>query len=142
MAENNLDHAGLEILTVDECRQLLAEAGVGRLAFVERGEPTILPVNIGMWEHKVVFSTAEGSKLDAALMRQPVAIEVDGIDAVTHSGWSVLAKGVADLVDDGREIDALDRLSVQAWVRPGVPKRWVAVRIDELTGRRIPAGGV
>ena len=133
-----LDHAGLEILPPEECERLLDAAIVGRIAFVDHGEPVILPIRVGRWGRSVVFTTARGSKLDAAVMGQPVAVEVDEWDAVAETGWSVLVKGVAEIVDDGREIDSLDRLSVRAWVRPDVPKAWVRVVPEESTGRRVP----
>jgi nitroimidazol reductase NimA-like FMN-containing flavoprotein (pyridoxamine 5'-phosphate oxidase superfamily) len=136
-----LDHAGLEILTIEECRSLLASTAVGRIAFLDRGDPTILPITIGMWDGAVVFTTAPGSKLQAAIMNEPVAIEVDDWDATTHTGWSVLVKGMATVVDDGREIDSLDRLSVKSWSRPDVPKAWVRIVGNEITGRRVVALG-
>lgn len=133
-----IDHAGLEILTPEECQALLASTPIGRLAFVDEGEPVILPVTIGMWDRSIVFTTAAGSKLSAAIMNQPVAVEVDGWDAEQHHGWSVLVKGTAMVVDEGREIDSLDRLSVRSWTRPEQPKAWVRVLPNEITGRRVP----
>ena len=87
----------------------------------------------------MVFSTDTGSKLDAAIMNRPVALEIDDWDAETRTGWSVLVKGTAMLVDDQREIASLDRLGVAPWVRPEVPKTWVRVLANEITGRRIVA---
>ncbi len=136
--EHELDDVGLEILTHDECIELLASSVVGRVAFIEHGEPVILPVNIGLWNGAIVFSSAPGSKVDAALMLRTVAIEVDGWDETTHGGWSVVARGLATKVTEGREIESLDRLSVRSWIRPGVPKHWISVRISTVTGRRTP----
>ena len=133
-----LDHAGLEILSSDECVELVATARIGRVAFVEDGEPLIFPVNVGVWQGAIVFSTGSGSKLDAASMLRAVAIEVDDWDPETRSGWSVLARGLATRVTDGREIESLDRMSVRSWVRPGIPKHWVSVRVSSMTGRRTP----
>lgn len=138
MGEILLDHAGLEILDSNECRSLLAATPVGRIAFVDRGEPVILPITIGTWNGAVVFSTAAGSKLEAAVTARTVAVEIDGWDETLRVGWSVLVKGTASTVDEGREIAALDRLSVTPWVRPEIPKTWVRVLPTEVTGRRIP----
>jgi nitroimidazol reductase NimA-like FMN-containing flavoprotein (pyridoxamine 5'-phosphate oxidase superfamily) len=135
--ERSFDHAGLEVLTIEECEDRLAASPVGRLGFVDRGEPMVLPVTIAMWERSVVFSTDAGSKLDAAVMSRPVAIEVDEWDAATRQGWSVVVKGLALIVHEPREIAALDRLMVASWVRPGSPKTWVRVLPNEITGRRI-----
>ena len=137
MTEPLLDRIGLEIIPTDECRALLAATPIGRIAFLDRGDPTILPITIDLWEGHVVFTTAEGSKLSAAIMQQPVAVEIDGWDATTHTGWSVLVKGMAMIVDDGREIDSLDRLSVKSWNKPETPKSWVRILANEITGRRV-----
>jgi nitroimidazol reductase NimA-like FMN-containing flavoprotein (pyridoxamine 5'-phosphate oxidase superfamily) len=134
-----LDHAGLEILDDDACLALIRSAAVARIGFVVDDEPVVFPVNIGWWEDAIVFSTERGSKLDAAVGRRPVAVEIDEWDVEARTGWSVMAKGVASVVVDGREIDALDRLSVRSFVRPTRPKHWVTVRITAVSGRR--AGG-
>jgi nitroimidazol reductase NimA-like FMN-containing flavoprotein (pyridoxamine 5'-phosphate oxidase superfamily) len=131
-----LDHAGLEILGHDECLALVRSAAVARIGFVVDDEPVVLPINIDWWDDAIVFSTERGSKLEAAVEGRPVAVEVDDWDVATRTGWSVLAKGVAAIVTDGREIDALDRLSVRSFVRPTRPKHWVSVRVTSLSGRR------
>jgi nitroimidazol reductase NimA-like FMN-containing flavoprotein (pyridoxamine 5'-phosphate oxidase superfamily) len=83
-----LDHSGLGVLSNEECLRRLRAARVGRVAFVERGEPVILPVNHGLDGDAVVFLTAPGSKLVAADNELPVAFEVDGYDADRRAGWS------------------------------------------------------
>ena len=136
-SEPLFDHAGLEIIGPEECRRILDQATVGRIAFIDAGEPTILPITIGMWAGSIVFTTGPGSKLSAAIMNRPVAVEVDEWDGEARTGWSVLVKGTAFTVDDGREIDSLDRLSVRSWVKPDAPKAWVKILATEVTGRRI-----
>lgn len=136
-AAHGTDHAGLEILSVDECHELLASAAVARLAFIDHGEPVVLPVTITIWGRSVVFATDSGSKLEAAIMERPVALEVDSWDPVARAGWSVLVKGTAMTVDDADELDQLDTLAAVPWVRPDRPKRWVRVVPNDITGRRI-----
>ena len=102
----------------------------------------VLPITFGMWERSVVFSTDAGSKLDAAIMNRPVAVEIDAWDAEIREGWSVVVRGVAMVIDDGREIASLDRLGVAAWIHPERPKIWVRVLPNEITGRRIAPEGV
>ena len=134
---HSFDHAGLEVLTAEECAEHLAATPVGRLGFLDRGEPMVLPITIGMWDRSVVFSTDAGSKLDTAIMARPVVVEIDDWDAEARQGWSVVVKGIAMIVDDGRDIDSLDRLQMTSWVRPGSPRTWVRVLPNEITGRRI-----
>ncbi len=136
-----LDRQGLEVLDSDTCWALLAGAPVGRVAFVEDGHPTVLPVTHRVDGHAVVFRTDSGAKLSAAIMNRPVAFEVDGWDAVAEVGWSVLVKGVADTVLDPDELAHLDGLGLEPWATGIERREWVRIRPDEIGGRSIPAGG-
>ena len=132
-----LDPFGLEILTREECLRLLGHATIGRVGFVDDEQPVILPVNITLWESVIAFRTAPGTKLAAATMAQPAAIEIDGFDDLHHCGWSVLVKGTMATVTEGREIDSLDRIGAMPWSRPDLRHTWVQVRAEQITGRRI-----
>jgi nitroimidazol reductase NimA-like FMN-containing flavoprotein (pyridoxamine 5'-phosphate oxidase superfamily) len=88
------DHAGLEVLTYDECVERLEHSQVGRLAFLSDGDVQIFPVNYRWHDGAVVFRTAPGTKLDAAFFKKVAAFEIDGWDSVFQTGWSVVAKGL------------------------------------------------
>lgn len=133
----SLDHQGLEVLSTDECWDLAASTPVGRVAFVEDGDPAIFPVNHAVVGHRVVFRTARGALLHEALMDRPVAFEVDGFDPAERSGWSVLVRGQAGLAEDA---DHLDDLGLDAWADAVERNDWVAIRVEEITGRRIVHG--
>jgi uncharacterized protein len=138
MGDNaNLDWSGLEVLSDADCRSHLSQGAVGRVGFVEEGGPVILPVNYTMDGHAVVFRTAAGSKLSVGMMQRPVCFEVDDWDTQSHTGWSVLAKGVADEVLDDAEIARLEELPVRPWSRPDLRDHWIRIMVEELTGRRI-----
>jgi len=130
----NVDHQGLEVLDAEECWELLASIPVGRVAFVQAGEPMVLPVNHAVVGRRVVFRTRPGSLLHEALMREPVAFQVDDFDPVRRSGWSVLVRGVADLAEDP---DALWSTELDAWADSVDRDDWVEIRAEEVTGRRI-----
>ena len=90
----------MEELDDTECRKLLAERHLGRLAIPDFGGPVIFPVNYVFDQDLVVFRTDPGSKLDAATERESVAFEVDAIDEATRTGWSVVVRGsLADITD-------------------------------------------
>jgi Pyridoxamine 5'-phosphate oxidase len=90
----------MEELDEDECRKLLAERHLGRLAIPDFGGPMIFPVNCIFDQDLVVFRTDPGSKLDAATERESVAFEVDAVDEATRTGWSVVVRGtLADITD-------------------------------------------
>ena len=80
MSSAATDHAGLVVLSFEECLELMASNGVGRVAFLADGEIEVLPVNYTIDGARVAFRTATGSKLEAAVERSVVAFEVDAYD--------------------------------------------------------------
>ncbi len=133
----DLDWSGLEILSYDECRRLLSTEAVGRIAYVANGSPVVLPINFTLHGGSIVFRSGRGAKLESAVMHEPVCVEIDSWNVVEHTGWSVLAKGIAEHVVDGAELEELDRLPVRPWSRPDLRHEWIRVVIEDLSGRRI-----
>lgn len=131
-----VDRVGIEILSFDQCRDLLAAGIVGRIAMVVNGEPVILPVNYRYVRGSIVFRTALGEKSDAAMMDQPVAFEIDGWNAAQEKGWSVLVKGTAHEVD-ADDAAAAEASTLQPWARAVERDIWVRIVPNEITGRRI-----
>ena len=140
----------LEELEADECLRLLATQGIGRVAFIVDGEPTVLPVNFTLVQGVIVFRTAAGSAFDLLVREAEVAFEVDQADPAYHSGWSVVGRGTAEGLEDVMPADALAELPLRPWGLAEVPG-WIGVRLREVTGRRLvqllgrprdrPAGG-
>jgi nitroimidazol reductase NimA-like FMN-containing flavoprotein (pyridoxamine 5'-phosphate oxidase superfamily) len=128
-----------EELSRAECLELLQyDSYVGRLGVIVDGRPQVLPVNYLAGETSLVFCTAPGS-VPSSTIGQSVAFEVDGIRSLYRSGWSVLVQGVAEQVTDPTEIEQLRHGPLKSWAAPG-PQVWVRVSIDEISGRRLPAG--
>jgi hypothetical protein len=134
-------------LSASESWGLLREQLVGRLAVVSNdAHPDIFPVNYIVDHGSIVFRTAAGTKLAAAVDR-PVAFEVDGYDPATGEAWSVVVKGTAREVKNLDEvIDALD-LPLFPWHAPPEatdcadrtgPDQWPAVSRARRT-RQAPA---
>jgi hypothetical protein len=88
-----------ERLDEAECLRLISPGGVGRLAYVGRYGPTVLPVNYVVHEGAIVFRTAHDSPTDEDLRTgiadaaYKVAFEIDELDPPTREGWSVLVQG-------------------------------------------------
>jgi nitroimidazol reductase NimA-like FMN-containing flavoprotein (pyridoxamine 5'-phosphate oxidase superfamily) len=122
-------------LSASESWGLLREQLVGRLAVVSNdAQPDIFPVNYIVDHGSIVFRTAAGTKLAAAVDR-PVAFEMDGYDPATGEAWSVVVKGTAREVKNLDEvIDALD-LPLFPWHAPPKP-RIVRIEPDLISGRR------
>lgn len=130
-----LDDNGLEILERDECLELLASRPIARLGLSMQALPVVLPVNFVVSGDRIMIRTSAGSKLDAAMERAVVAVEVDDIDPIGHAGWSVLVRGTSWVVDDPEEIERASHLPVRPWANDGAD-RWIAVSIDMISGRR------
>ena len=136
--EPTIDRQGLLVLGREECLGLLHTSKVGRLVFVDESGPLALPVNHAVHRGQVVFLTASGSKLDAAEQAdRPVAFEVDAFDAVEQAGWSVVIRGRLDSVSDPDEVAELESLGLRPWADEVDRDRWLRVRTDEISGRRI-----
>jgi uncharacterized protein len=133
------DRNGLEILDRKSCLELLAGAHVGRIALSVGALPVVLPVNFTMLDDDVLIRTAPGSKLDAAPTNAVVAFEADQIDAIYHSGWSVLVQGVAAEITDPVELERARRAPLTAW--SGVAGRFLRVATQLVSGRRLDPGG-
>lgn len=127
----------LEQLDRAECLRLLASVSIGRLGLVVDGRPEVLPVTYAVDGETVVFRTAEGTVLSQAAL-QVVAFEADQIDDATHTGWSVLAQGVAQDVSDALDTrsERLRALALVTWA-PGQRHRWFRLDVHRLTGRRL-----
>jgi uncharacterized protein len=125
--------ATLEEIPREECLALLATEEVGRLAVNWATGPLVVPVNFVLDGETIVFRSGPGTKL-RALAGRPVGFQVDHFDGARRVGWSVLARGRA------REVSArqYEGLPVDPWV-PDDKAHWVAIKILELSGRRIGA---
>jgi len=109
---------------------------VGRVAVIAGGRPVVLPVNYAMDGDDVVFRTAEGTKLDAAVRGAPVAFEIDHTDRLYRTGWSVLVSGRAEVVTEAADLERVRRLPLRPWSTHDT-SNWIVIRAEEITGRRI-----
>jgi len=131
------DRHGLEIINRGECLSLLRQRGFGRIAFTSGALPCVLPVNYRLVDAQVMFRTARGSKLDAATRNAVVAFEIDDMDPLDHTGWSVVVTGIARVLDDhGRE--AIE-VPLARWA-PDPDVSVVAISTELVTGRRVIGG--
>ena len=131
-----MDLEGLHLLSEQECRGLLDQARVGRVA-VSLGEvPAVFPVNYMVAGDEIWFFTAEGTKLRAARAKATVTFEVDQIDPLTEAGWSVIVVGTARERVDPAVVDDARRAGLRPWAA-GDRFHLVAIAMDFLSGRRI-----
>lgn len=120
-------------LPTHECWDRLRSQAYGRLALVDDDGPMIYPINVSVDHGTLVFRTAAGGKLDALGTDERVAFEVDGVDA--DEGWSVVIRGVAEVIPSTVEAVEAVELGVTPW--QGGPKAvFVRITPDAVTGRQ------
>jgi nitroimidazol reductase NimA-like FMN-containing flavoprotein (pyridoxamine 5'-phosphate oxidase superfamily) len=126
----------LEILSEQQCRELLASRDLGRIAFPVGDATEIFPVNYSTDGTIVIFRTGPGTKLTQSTASR-VAFEVDKWDAAKKVGWSVVLKGVAQEVTRGTDpfSTALRTRNVIPLV-PGEHDNWIAIYPATISGRR------
>ncbi len=136
----------MTILDPDECWALLRTTDVGRLAVTIASHPDIFPVNFVVDHGTVVFRTAEGTKLAAAVLGVGIAFEADGYDGGAGQAWSVVIKGRAQEIERMHELFDAIELPLFPW--NAAPKhRFVRIVPHEITGRQFqvverPVGAV
>jgi nitroimidazol reductase NimA-like FMN-containing flavoprotein (pyridoxamine 5'-phosphate oxidase superfamily) len=131
----------MEELDENECLRLIGQGGIGRIAYVGRFGPAVLPVNYKLQHEAIVFRTAEHGPLDQDLRTgianadYKVAFEIDEIDLAAGRGWSVLVQGPAHHIQ-GAELDAARGTGVEPWA-PGDREQFLQIIPSRITGRRV-----
>lgn len=120
-----------------ECRDLLGATTVGRCAISTPQGPVIVPVNHTVVDDALILRTSPYSQLGTYGWSARVAYEVDSYDEATRSGWSVVALGTCERIDNVAEATFLRTFhDPDPWAR-GARTLFLRLRWDQLTGRRI-----
>lgn len=124
-------------LSRDECGRLLRAGVAGRVALTTPTGPHIVPVNYTIHESSTLLRTTPYSILGTYGRGTMLAFEIDHFDIEQRRGWSVVARGRGQLVDDAAELEEINR----SWpARPwATGQRNLVVRIPwtEVSGRRL-----
>jgi nitroimidazol reductase NimA-like FMN-containing flavoprotein (pyridoxamine 5'-phosphate oxidase superfamily) len=134
------DERALVVLSQRECLALLRTEQVGRVVFTERALPAVIPVTFAVLDDAIVLATRPGSRLARSARGGVLAFEVDQLDPVTRTGWSVVVTGVAEFVADPAE-EARVRTVLDPWA-PGGNNLVLRLPLTVVTGRRIEAEGL
>jgi hypothetical protein len=131
--------ASVESLPEHECERLLRAGVLGRLVLPTPGRTEVFPVNYAVMGDALLIRTTPGSLLDRYADGVSLLLEVDAVDHEYWSGWSVVARGRGERLDE-------DHLTLGERGSPGPPRWapgrdvWIRLPWSELTGRRIGAG--
>jgi hypothetical protein len=134
-----MDLEGMDLLSEQDCRWLLGQARVGRVAVSVGEVPAVFPVNYVVAGEDILFFTGEGTKLRAALVNAMVTFEVDHVDPFAETGWSVMVVGQAHERTEPAVIDGARRAGLRPWA-PGDRFHLVGIAMEFLSGRRIGEG--
>ena len=129
------DRFGTTVLAAHESLELLRSSVVGRLAVSITDHPDIFPINYVVDHGCVVFRTAEGTKLAAAMLGRGVAFEVDGYDQANGEAWSVVIKGHAVEIEKIHDLFDAVELPLFSWQAAPKP-RFVRIEPVDISGRR------
>lgn len=119
-------------LTEQQCWERLADCELGRVVTHVGEIIDIFPVNYVADSGRIVFRTAEGSKLLELTINDEVLFEVD--DHTDTDAWSVVVRGTARRLEAGDEVDRADRLPLRPWI-PTLKHNYVSITPHELSGR-------
>ena len=129
----------LSAISPTRCRELLSTQSVGRVAWQGSDGLQILPVTYVYYDGSIVFRTAPNSPLSELSGSTDVVFEIDEIDQRNHRGWSVVASGRAEAVDEPREVTRLlTEAGVVPWA-PGDRKMLIQITPQKVTGRTVAA---
>jgi uncharacterized protein len=122
----------LQVVDPEECYILLQSRSLGRVGVFWSNDVVILPVYYAVVDRDIVFRTASGTKLNAAVLGDRVAFEVDS----AAPGWSVLVHGhTHEIMEPAAQGHARARLGGD-WPA-GERESLVRIEIEQITGRRL-----
>jgi nitroimidazol reductase NimA-like FMN-containing flavoprotein (pyridoxamine 5'-phosphate oxidase superfamily) len=125
-------------LTRAESWQLLRSVSLGRIVFTWHAMPAIRPVNHLVEDEAIIVRSHLGSAIVARAGADDGAVvcyEADELDPVRHTGWSVIATGMARLIRDPAAITRYQQL-LEPWMA-GQMDYVIAVKPQSITGIRL-----
>ncbi len=125
-------------LVESECWQLLSGVSLGRIVFTQHALPAIRPVNHQVDDQTIVIRSHLGAAIVARAAAGDgtvVCYEADAIDPVRHTGWSVIATGMARLVNDPAAISRYEQI-LEPWVGDQMDYV-IAIKPEIITGLRL-----
>ncbi|MDX6584841.1 MAG: hypothetical protein QOI10_4025, partial [Solirubrobacterales bacterium] len=105
-----------------------------RVVFTDSAMPAAQPVNYLLSGEEVLFRTANGSKLSAAVRRAVLGFQTDQIGTDSATDWSVLGIGQSYEITDPTRLKQLERTLPTPWA-PGQGVHTIAIPLTRLTGR-------
>jgi len=117
------------------CERLLRRETFGRVVVVTPDGAEIVPVNYAVDDDAIVVRTASGGLLARHGHHEPVVFEIDFVDRDRWQGWSVVARGIGEVVADAPP-PAPGHARVRPWP-DGDHASELRLAWTELSGRQV-----
>ena len=116
-----------------ECMKLLGGQTVGRLCIVEHGYPLAFPLNYRVLDEptRMVFRSDPSSAIGR--YGGPASLEVDHIDTLGPTAWSVIVRGTLRRAVEHHELPDTHPLVTTGRFQ------WVVLEVTSMSGRRFTA---
>ena len=127
-----------------ECVEVLAQATIGRIGYIDHGWPIVVPVNFSTYQNDVFIRSVRGGKLSAAVHNDRVCFEVDTFSESEHRGRSVVIHGHLEVINDPATLQAAWANDPAPWIEDD-QLLWLRLATLATTGRQVggnPAGAV
>jgi hypothetical protein len=111
---------------------------VGRIVYTRQALPAVELVNFTLIDGDIVIRTRAEGKLAAATRGAVVAFEVDSVNLVEHTGWSVAIVGQARAVTDSAQLRRLEVTTPPSWVT-WENDHFITISPTIVNGRRVIA---
>jgi len=122
------------------CRGLLSSGVVGRAAVTTPDGPRIFTVNYSVVDEAIYFRTTPDSVLGTYACDSPLSFQVDNFDYEYHRGWSVMATGLGEAVEEPDELTHVRAVwEPRPWAAGDRPL-YIRLAWDELSGRQLGSG--
>lgn len=118
-----------------ECLDLVGACSVGRLCFLDGGTPIAFPVSFKLHRGDAASSIVIRTGPDSLVANYtgPASFEVDEIDVVARTAWSVLMRGSVHRSHEPRELPV-----PEPWIADG-RHVWLVLDVTTVSGRRFVA---
>lgn len=123
-----------------ECEALLRAGVVGRVALCTTHGPEVVPVNYSVVDSALVVRTSPYSVLGTHGRGSLLALEIDHLDHTYQHGWSVVARGRAEVVHHREELEHIGAVWPPRPWAGGSRELFLRVRWTELSGRQLGSG--
>lgn len=125
------------VLGARRCEMLLRAEVAGRVGVSTPTGPQIIPVNYAVVDDAIIIRTTPYSILGTHGPDMTLAFEIDGFDRPRERGWSVQARGRAEVVTDRDELAHIRTVEGRPPWASGIRSMYLRIRWNELSGRQL-----